>query len=86
MKGTLSKCNHKLLDHACFGQVGIVKWIGAETMKVWLDLDPSSLWTFVLTSVFYFSIAFASGFRAHLSTSIEFRVWSLGMIFCKQFK
>jgi len=53
VKGILFEHNHKLSNRAHLGQVGIVKWIGVETMKVWLDLDLGNPWTFVLTSVVF---------------------------------
>jgi ABC-type sugar transport system permease subunit len=37
-------------------KIRIVKWIGVETMKVWLDLDPSNLQAFVWTSVYLFFV------------------------------
>jgi hypothetical protein len=52
VKGILFGCNHRLLDHARLGQVRSIKWIGIETMKVWLDLDLGNFQAFVLTFVF----------------------------------
>ncbi len=53
MKRTSSWHNHRLSNHAHLSQIRIVKWIGAKTMKVWLDLDPSNLQAFVSTSGFF---------------------------------
>jgi hypothetical protein len=44
-------CPGVIIDHVCLGQVGIVKRIGAETMKVWLDFNLSNLQAYVLTFV-----------------------------------